>query len=64
MILAPKKIKSDTVSTVSPSISHEVMGPDISSLISIGKVMNFHFVSLSTGVKMRVITSQIFIYYI
>ena len=25
---APKKIKSDTVSTVSPSISHEVMGPD------------------------------------
>ena len=23
-----KKIKSDTVSTVSPSISHEVMGPD------------------------------------
>ena len=28
MILEPKKIKSDTVSTVSPSISHEVMGPD------------------------------------
>ena len=27
-ILKPKKIKSDTVSTVSPSISHEVMGPD------------------------------------
>ena len=27
-ILEPKKIKSDTVSTVSPSISHEVMGPD------------------------------------
>ena len=26
--LQPKKIKSDTVSTVSPSISHEVMGPD------------------------------------
>ena len=25
--LEPKKIKSDTVSTVSPSISHEVMGP-------------------------------------
>ena len=23
-----QKIKSDTVSTVSPSISHEVMGPD------------------------------------
>ena len=28
MILEPKKIKSVTVSTVSPSISHEVMGPD------------------------------------
>ena len=28
VILEPKKIKSDTVSTVSPSISHEVMGLD------------------------------------
>ena len=28
VILKPQKIKSDTVSTVSPSISHEVMGPD------------------------------------
>ena len=28
LILEPRKIKSDTVSTVSPSISHEVMGPD------------------------------------
>ena len=28
VILETKKIKSDTVSTVSPSISHEVMGPD------------------------------------
>ena len=28
VILDPRKIKSDTVSTVSPSISHEVMGPD------------------------------------
>ena len=27
VILEPTKIKSDTVSTVSPSISHEVMGP-------------------------------------
>ena len=26
--LEPKKIKSDTVSIVSPSICHEVMGPD------------------------------------
>src|SRR5574337_896721 len=28
VILELKKIKSDTISTVSPSISHEVMGPD------------------------------------
>ena len=28
VILEPKKIKSDTVSTVSPSICHEVMGSD------------------------------------
>ena len=28
VILEPKKVKSDTVSTVSPPISHEVMGPD------------------------------------
>ena len=30
VILEPPKVKSDTVSTVSPSISHEVMGPDVS----------------------------------
>ena len=28
VILEPRKIKSDTVSVVSPSVSHEVMGPD------------------------------------
>ena len=28
VILEPQKIKSDTISTVSPSISYEVMGPD------------------------------------
>ena len=33
MILEPKKMKSDTVSTVSPSISHEVMGPDAMILV-------------------------------
>ena len=32
-ILEPSKIKSDTVSTVSPSISHEVMGPDATILV-------------------------------
>ena len=33
LILEPTKIKSDTVSTVSPSISHEVMGPDAMILV-------------------------------
>ena len=33
VILEPKKIKSDTVSTVSPSIFHEVMGPDAIILV-------------------------------
>ena len=32
VILEPLKIKSATVSTVSPSIHHEVMGPDLSFL--------------------------------
>ena len=33
VILEPQKIKSDTVSTVSPSICHEVMGPDVMILV-------------------------------
>ena len=33
VILESPKIKSDTVSTVSPSISHEVMGPDALILV-------------------------------
>ena len=33
MILEPPKIKSDTVSTVSLSIFHEVMGPDAMILV-------------------------------
>ena len=33
VILEPKKIKSDTVSTVFPSIWHEVMGPDAMILV-------------------------------
>ena len=50
VILEPKKIKSDTVSTVSPSISHEVIGPDASqlfhsplSLSSTGFLVSLHF---------------------
>ena len=37
VILEPKKIKSDTVPTVSPSISHEVMGPDAMILVLYGR---------------------------
>ena len=33
VILEPRKIKSATVSTVSPSICHEVMGPDAIILV-------------------------------
>ena len=33
VMLEPRKIKSDTVSTVSPSICHEVMGPDAMMLV-------------------------------
>ena len=33
VILEPQNIKSDTVSTVYPSISHEVMGPDAMILV-------------------------------
>ena len=39
VILEPRKIKSDTVSTVYPSISHEVMGPD--AVISIFWMLSF-----------------------
>ena len=33
VILEPKKIKSITVSIVSPSICHEVMGPEVMILV-------------------------------
>ena len=33
VILEPKRLKSDTVSTVSPSICHEVMGLDAMILV-------------------------------
>ena len=36
VILEPRKIKSDTVSAVSPSISHEVMGSDAMTAVCRG----------------------------
>ena len=41
VILEPPKIKSDTVSTVSPTISYEVMGPDAMILTKLVEVMEF-----------------------
>ena len=35
VILDPKKIQSATVSIVSPSICHEVMGPDATIFVSL-----------------------------
>ena len=47
VILKPRKIKSATVSTVSPSICHEVMGPD--AMIFVFRMLNFKpTVSLSS----------------
>ena len=45
MILEPKKIKSVTVSTVSPSICHEVMGPDTMILVSECRILSQFFQS-------------------
>ena len=51
MILEPRKIKSDTVSTVSPSISHEVVEPD--AMIFIFWMLSFKpTFSLSTFIFM------------
>ena len=44
MILEPPEIKSATVSTVSPSICHEVMGPD---------AMIFVFIQITDSKKQR-----------
>ena len=49
VILEPQKIKSDTVSTVSPSISHEVMGPD-ASVMQIKITMSYHFISVRMAI--------------
>ena len=40
-----QKIKSDTVSTVSPSISHEVMGPDAMILV-LGYMTTIYLIQL------------------
>ena len=47
VILEPKKIKSVTVSIVSPSICHEVMGPDVMILLHL--LVNIIFICLYQG---------------
>ena len=47
VILEPKKIKSATVSTVSPSICHEVMGPDAMIIVFLMLVFDKMFAGLS-----------------
>ena len=42
VILEPKKIKSVTVSIVSPSFCHEVMGPDAMILVFFTFLFHFH----------------------
>ena len=49
VILEPKKIKSVTISIVSPSICHEVMGPDATIFIFLNVLSQyFHSLSLSS----------------
>ena len=55
MILEPPKIKSDTVSTVSPSISREVMGPD--AIMAFGPITSLQI----EGDKMETVTDFIFL---
>ena len=47
VILEPQKIKSDTASTVSPSISHEVMGPDAMILVTVHEIAHLCFMYFS-----------------
>ena len=55
VILEPKKLKSDTVSTVSPSISREVMGPD--AIMAFGPITSLQI----EGEKMETVTDFIFL---
>ena len=46
--MEPPKIKSDTVSTVSPSISHEVTGPDVRIKIARRNINNLRYADDTT----------------
>ena len=49
---APKN-KSDMLSTVSPSISHEVMGPDVTQGVSKALRMEYHLHSGPGGPNLQ-----------
>ena len=53
VILEPEKIKSDIVFTVSPYISHEVMGPDamilVFGMLSFKPTFSLSFITTSRG---------------
>ena len=55
LILEPKKIKSDTVSSVSLSIFHEVVGPDaMISFLNVELSANFPISSLTFNKRLLV----------
>ena len=53
VILEPPKMKSDTVSTLSPSISHEVMGPD--AMIFVFRRTYLIFLTLMPGSHPKIV---------
>ena len=55
VILEPRKIKSDTVSTVSPSLPHEVMGPD--AMIFVFCIGTWNVRSMNQG-KLEVVKQE------
>ena len=56
VILKPKKIKSDTVSTVSSFISHEVMGPDAKTEYYLAIKKNGMLPFVATWINPEIIT--------
>ena len=59
MILELRKIKSDTVSTVSPTIRHEMMGPDAMIYLSFLNVeLEANFFTLSFTFIKRLLSSS------
>ena len=56
VILEPKKIKSVTVSIISPSICHEVMGPD--AMILAFLMLNFKLALKLTMQKTEIMISS------